>query len=95
MTGENFTLADELRFLGLQCEAQARGDHRDEDRVFLHTLIARLFEIAPNLSLIYARLLLPAADSEITSLRGLIARAGRDFDLLADDLERHATGRAA
>ncbi|MBN8533876.1 MAG: hypothetical protein J0L51_07265 [Rhizobiales bacterium] len=89
------TLAEELRFLGLQCMAQARGSHRDQDRAFIDNLLARLFEIAPNLSLIYARLLIPAAEFELANLRALILSAGRDLDLLADDLDQHMSGRAA
>lgn len=95
MTCAPFTIAEELRFLGLQCLAQARGEHRDQDREFISNLLARIFEFAPNLSLIYARLLLPAADFELANLRALILSAGRDLDLLADDLDRDAEGRAA
>jgi hypothetical protein len=90
-----FTLAEELRFLGIQCTAQARGDHRDQDREFITTLIARIFEFAPNLSLIFARLLLPAAELPGAHLSALILTAGRDLAALADDLDRDAEGRAA
>ncbi len=89
------TLAEELRFLGLQCMAQARGDHRDQDREFLSTLVARLFECAPNLSIIYARLLFPAADLPGANLPALLMTAAKDLSLLADDLDQHTSGRAA
>jgi hypothetical protein len=89
------SLADELRFLGLQCEAQVRGNHRDQDRTFIDNLIARLFEVAPNLSRLYSELLIPAADCELANLRALISGAGHDLHMLADDLDRDTKGRAA
>jgi len=95
MTITSFTIADELRFLAIQCQAQVRGTHRDQDRAFIDNLIARLFEIAPNLSLIYARQLIPAASFELANLPALISLAGRDLDHLADDFERGTCGRAA
>lgn len=90
-----FTLADELRFLGIQCLAQARGTHRDQDREFLANLVGRLFEFAPNLSMIYARLLFPAADLAGANLPALLMTAAKDLSLLADDLDQHMNGRAA
>lgn len=36
------TLADEFRFLASQCQAQAEGDHRDQDRQFIAGLVAQL-----------------------------------------------------
>jgi hypothetical protein len=90
-----FTLAEELRFLGLQCMAQANGAHRDQDREFLSNLVGRLFEIAPNLSIIYARLLFPAADLPGANLPAILMTAAKDLSLIASDLDRHAEGRAA
>ena len=89
------SLADELRFLALQCAAQVRSNHRDQDRAFIDNLIARIFEVAPNLSIILARFLIPAADLHGANLPGLISLAGRDLERLAEDLDRHVEGRAA
>lgn len=95
MTSAPFTLSEELRFLGLQCQAQARGNHRDQDREFLSNLVVLLFEFAPNLSMIYARLLFPAADMPGVNLPALLMTAAKDLSLLADDLDQHMSGRAA
>ncbi|MGL5447475.1 MAG: hypothetical protein ACRDBL_09215 [Rhabdaerophilum sp.] len=95
MSDPSFTLAEELRFLGIQCMAQARGTHRDQDREFLSNLVGRLFECAPNLSVIYARLLFPAADLPGANLPALLMTAAKDLSSLANDLEQHMQGRAA
>lgn len=89
------TLADELRFLGVQCAAHARGSHRDQDREFISTLLANLFEIAPNFSVLMAALVLPAANLPDANLPALIARVSRDLDQVAQELDRDAQGRAA
>lgn len=36
------SLAEELRFLAAQCAAHAEGDHRDQDRQFIATLMMQL-----------------------------------------------------
>lgn len=42
MSTSTISLADEMRFLAAQCQAQAEGTHRDQDRQFIAGLVAQL-----------------------------------------------------
>lgn len=95
MAEPGITLAEELRFLGIQCMAQARGEHRDQDSEFITNLISNLLDIAPGLSVMFHRFFVPAANLPGANLPALLMTAAKDLSRLANDLDRDAERRAA
>jgi hypothetical protein len=63
MTEPTFSVAEELRFLAAQCDAQVASDHRDQDRDFIRTLAGALYRVGGcGLLDLISRMIADAAD---------------------------------
>jgi hypothetical protein len=85
-------LADELRFLAAQADAQASGADRAEDKRFLLQLAAQLFDLAGCGGIAYASWII---GGENLSPQVALRRVAAELRVEADRLQPALIGRAA
>lgn len=91
MSAPEISLADELRFLAAQCAAHAEGNHRDQDRQFVASLVMQLTILGGTDAGNTASLLADeAARSRLDELPDLIRLAGTALRHAARVIERRA-----
>lgn len=89
----DFTNADEFRFLAAQCEAQASGQHRDQDATFVRLLAANVFALGGHAAIEFIARLIAEAMAPEEPLPDVLRRTSRALRASAERLE--AQGRAA
>lgn len=99
MSEPEFSIAEELRFLAAQCDAQVASTHRDQDREFIRTLAGSLYRVGGcGLLDLISRMIADAADplrqpSQLTGIITSRAAILREMAEALDALEQR--GRAA
>lgn len=93
MMPADFSLADELHFLAIQCTAQADSNQRHEDRAFIHRLVAVLWSITGCQVRGFVAQLIADAAVEGACLACIIRQAGVDLEHCAALITN--AGRAA
>lgn len=85
--------ADEFRFLAAQCDAQAEGEHRDQDAEFIRRLAPCVFALGGHAAIDFIARLIAEAVAPEEPLPDVLRRTAQALRASAERLA--ARGRAA
>ena len=74
MSAPDFTIADEFRFLAIQCEEQAASAERGQDAGFIRLLAANIFQLGGHATIEFIARLIGEAAVPAGSIPDLLKR---------------------